>query len=138
MSRAMNMRGFTMIEVTVALLVLAISITGVLALALGGLAATAEARRAEIAAALIADLAGRTRALDAVDWTLLPLPGPCEPLCTPGERAALELADWQSAVAAALPAGNASLETGAAGELLVTLAWQETGDVRQMRIGVAR
>jgi type IV pilus modification protein PilV len=134
----MNMRGFTMIEVTVALLVLAVSLTGVVALSLGGLAATAEARRAEIAASLLADLAGRARALDAVDWTLLPLPGPCEPSCTPDERAALELADWRSAVAAALPAGSASLETGAAGELLVTLAWQETGEFRRMRIGVAR
>jgi Tfp pilus assembly protein PilV len=134
----MNMRGITMIEVIVALLVLSLSVTGVLALALGGLAATAEARRADIAAGLIADLAGRARALDAVDWTTLPPPAPCEPSCTPAGLAALELADWQSAVAAALPSGGALLETGAAGELLVTLAWEEMGDVRRMRIGVAR
>lgn len=135
----MSMRGFTLLEVLVALLLLALGVTSVLALALGGFATTAEARRAEIAAALAADLAGRTRALAGVDWTGLPAPAPCSAACAPEVVAALELADWRAGVAAALPEGDAGLAAGPAGELLLTLGWTETsGQRRQLRVGIAQ
>lgn len=133
------MRGFVMTEVLVALLLLTLAVTAVLALALGGFAATAEARRAEIAAGLAADLAGRTRATPGVDWTGLPAPLACGMACTPAQLAALELAAWQAAVAAALPDGTAVLETGGVGELVVTLGWAESGHPqRELRMGIGR
>jgi type IV pilus modification protein PilV len=135
----MNGRGFTMFEVLVALLLLAVAVSSVLALGLRGFAATAEARRAEVAGALAADLAGRVRAFAAVDWTALPAPAPCPAACPPEQLAALELADWRAAVATALPDGAALLASGPAGELLLTLAWTETGGVsRELRVGIAR
>jgi type IV pilus assembly protein PilV len=135
----MNARGFVMIEVLVALLVSAVAVTAALALALGGFAATTEARRAEIATALAADLAGRTRALPGVDWTALPAPGECADACTPEQLAALELADWRTAAASALPAGAGLLEAAPGGTLVVALAWTETGGPRrELRLGIAR
>ena len=86
-----------------------------------------------------ADLAGRVRAFAAVDWTVLPAPAPCPAACSPEQVAALELADWRAAVGAALPDGAALLASGPAGELLLTLAWTETGGVpRELRVGIAR
>lgn len=134
----MNVRGFTMIEILVALLVLAVAVTAALALALGGFAATTEARRAEVAAGLAADLAGRVRVLPGVDWAALPEPFECGADCTPEQLGALEFAAWQADVAAALPTGAGSLwRTGADG-LALTLAWTETGGTRrELQLGIA-
>jgi prepilin-type N-terminal cleavage/methylation domain-containing protein len=135
----MNLRGFVMTEVLAALLVLAVAVTAALALALRGFAATAEARRAETAAGLAADLAGRMRALPAVDWTALPAPVDCGAECSPGQLAALELAEWEATVADALPAGMGQLETAGAGQLVAVLCWTETGGVpRELRLGIGR
>lgn len=135
----MSARGFSMLEALVALLLLALAVSSVLALALGGFAATAEARRAQLAAALAADLAGRVRALRPVDWTALPVAAPCAAACPPERVAALELADWRATLAAALPDGTALLAAGPGGELLLTLAWTETGGVpRELHLGIAR
>lgn len=135
----MSCRGFTMLEVLVALLLLALAVSSVLALALHGFATTTEARRAEIAGALAADLAGRVRAFASVDWTALPAPAPCASACLPEQAAAVELAEWRTAVAAALPDGAALLAPGPGGELLLTLAWTETGGLpRELRVGIAR
>lgn len=135
----MNRRGFVMTELLVALLVLAVAVTAALALALRGFASTAEARRADIAAGLAADLAGRMRSLQAVDWTVLPAPADCTAACSPQQLAALELADWQAMVAAALPAGTGQLETAGMGDFVAVLGWTETGDVRrELRLGIGR
>ena len=135
----MNLRGFVMTEVLVALLVLAVAVTAALALALRGFASTTEARRAELAAGLAADVAGRVRALQAVDWTALPAPADCAAACSPVQLAALELSDWQAMVAAALPAGTGQLETAGTGDLVAVLGWTETGDVRrEVRLGIGR
>jgi prepilin-type N-terminal cleavage/methylation domain-containing protein len=135
----MSVRGFTMIELLVALLVFALAVTTVLALALRGLAGIAEARRGDVASGLAADLAGRVRALAAVDWTALPAVAACAPACAPEQLAAQEFAEWQASVAAALPAGTAALEAGAGGDWALTLAWDETGGTRrELRVGIAR
>jgi prepilin-type N-terminal cleavage/methylation domain-containing protein len=135
----MSVRGFVMAEVLVALVVLSVAVTACLALALESLAATAEARRAEIAAGFAADLAGRTRAMPGVDWTALPEPAPCGAACTPEGLAALEFAAWRAALRTALPAGAALLAAEPDGGLLLTLAWNDTGGLpRELELGIAR
>lgn len=134
----MNARGFSLVEVTVALLLLAIATTAALGLALAGFAATTEARRLELATAMAADLAGRLRSLGTVDWANLPAPGACLPHCAPAQLAAVEFAAWQGALAAALPGGRARLEGGVDAWLL-TVEWEESGaSVRELRWGMAR
>lgn len=133
------MRGFVMTEVLVALVLLALALTAVIGLALRGFAATTEARRAEIAANLVADLAGRTRALPEVDWTSLPAPQACGAGCSPEQLAALEFTDWRDRVAEILPAGHGQLDGASSGGLVVTLSWAEPGQAhRELRLGIAR
>jgi Tfp pilus assembly protein PilV len=135
----MTARGFIMLEVLIALLILGVLVSGVADLALGGYARTAEARRAALAASLAADLAGRTRALPDVDWSALPEPLDCVPDCPPEAMAALELADWQALAAATLAEGAGLLAKDAGGALVLTLSWRETGgSLREFRLGIAR
>ena len=134
----MNARGFVLMEILVALLVLALMVTGSLALALGSLGATAEARRAELAASLAGDLAGRIRVLPGVDWTTLPAIGACEADCTPEQLAAREMADWRALLEATLPDARASLAATAPGQLRLELEWSETGgERRRLQLGMA-
>lgn len=123
----MNTRGFAMVEVLVAMVVAALGLGAALAMALGGLAATAEARRADLAAMMAADLAGRIRALPGADWTALPEVAECGTDCTPAQLAALEYQAWRQALRSGLPGANAQLEAGADGAVLLSLAWPESG-----------
>lgn len=133
----MNTRGFVMLEILVALLVVAVAVTAALALALDGFRSTTEARRAQVAAALAADIAGRVRALPGVDWHALPTPAACVTACTPEQLAAEELAQWQSAADALLPDGVGLLEPTGGGELVATVAWTETGGSRrELSLGI--
>lgn len=133
------MRGMAMTELLVALLVLALLVSAALALSLAGYAATAESRRAEIAAQFGADLAERVRAIAGVDWSALPAGGPCSSPCTPERLAAQQLAEWREAVAASLPAGSGSLETGMAGEAVAVVKWSDSGGLdREFRLGIGR
>lgn len=128
-----------MIEVLIALFLAAVGLYAGLWLALGGLASTAEARRADTAAVLAADLAGRIRALAAVDWTALPAPLPCGSGCSPMQLAAIELADWLATVELSLPDGAAVLAPGGDASLSLTLSWTETGGApRELRLEIAR
>lgn len=127
-----------MVEVLVAVTVTAAGLGAALGLALASFAATAEARRAELAAMLAADLAGRVRALDAVDWTSLPEPQPCQPDCRPDELAALEFAEWLGRVTSALPDSEARLTRDDPEVVLLSLRWRETGGAaRELRVEVA-
>ncbi|NGX15641.1 hypothetical protein [Wenzhouxiangella sp. XN24] len=135
----MKLRGMVMTEVLVGLLVLGLAGTAVLALALDAFAAIAEARRTELAASLAADLAGRVRALSAVDWTTLPPALPCGAACAPEQLAALELAQWRTDVATTLPDGRAELVSGGPTQFVLTLAWTDTGaETRELSLGIAR
>lgn len=128
-----------MSEVLVALLVIAVAVSSALAVALGGLVGTAEARRAELATLLAADLAGRVRSLPGVDWTALPGSSGCTPPCAPEQLAAQELDRWRDSVRDALPSGSGALESGAGGELTARVQWEERGGVqREFRLGIGR
>lgn len=123
----MSVRGFAMIEVLVAMTVAALGLGAALAMALGGLAATVEARRADLATVLAADLAGRIRALPGADWTALPEPVECGTGCTPAQLAALEYVAWRDTLQARLPGADARLEAGAGDAVRLSLDWPETG-----------
>lgn len=135
----MSARGFVMMEVLVALLLLGLAVAGMLGLALGGFAATAEARRAQQATLLASDLAGRIRALPGVDWTALPEPVACTGGCAPEALAALELVDWRARLESSLPDAAGQLASGPGGVIALRLEWTATGgERRELRLGLAR
>jgi prepilin-type N-terminal cleavage/methylation domain-containing protein len=139
MPAGMSSRGFAMSEVLAALAVLGVIVAGNLGLALGGLGATLEARRAQRAVAMAADLAGRVRALPSVDWAALPAAGACPDPCAPEQLAAAEWAAWSEHVAEALPGGAAELAPDGAGALVLSIRWQEQGgEQRVLRLGMPR
>jgi type IV pilus assembly protein PilV len=132
-------RGFSIAEVLVALAVLAVMVTLAMALSLHAFAANGEARRAELAALLAADLAERVRAIAGVDWSALPAPSACDSACPPDRLAAAELSAWREMVATALPAGAGELEIGAGDALSVVLSWAERGGERRaFRLEIGR
>ena len=134
----MSARGFVMTEVLVSLLLLGLAVAGMLGLALGGFAATAEARRAQQAGMLAADLAGRIRALPGVDWTALPEPTSCAGGCSPDALAALELSEWRDRLEQQLPGAAGSLAVLPTGVLALELEWTATGgEQRALRLGLA-
>lgn len=134
----MNARGMIMAEVLAALLVMGVALTGSLALALAAMAELGEARRAQVAVVLAADLAGRVRALPAADWTALPAPGPCGSPCPVEVLAAQEYADWATLLAVALPGAAASLAAGPHGGPVLALEYPERGGaMRLLQLGLA-
>lgn len=127
----MSARGFAMMEVLVAMVVAALGLGLALAMALGGLSATNEARRADLATVLAADLGGRMRSVPGVDWTALPAPVECGGDCAPLELAALELADWLQALHLQLAGAEVQLDAGPQGAVLLSLSWLESGAIRR-------
>ena len=133
----MSGRGFAMTEVLVALAVLGVIVAGNLGLALGGLSATLEARRAQQAVALATDLAGRIRALPAAEWTALPAAGACEAPCAPEQLAAAEWASWSLRLEADLPGATADLAPDGTSALVLSIRWPERGgETRLLRVGI--
>jgi type IV pilus assembly protein PilV len=136
--------GFTMVEVLVALIVLAIGLLGIAALYLNSLQAGRTAIYRTEAVALAADLADRIRMnrtaqagygslftdVEVADADCATTGG-----CTDVELAATDLSNWKNALAQALPNGQGQVDVVlpvAAGEpttYLITVRWAEVGEV---------
>ena len=134
----MRVTGFTLVEVLVALVVLAVGMLGMSALLLEGLRGSRIALEHTQAVNLAADMAERmranraaARAYDTVDGTPDPeLDAACESAADPCEPVALagnDLRRWLGAVAAALPDGRGEIEVEpidpAAHRGTVTVRW---------------
>lgn len=124
-------RGFTLVEVLIALVVLSIGMLGIAALYLESLRASRAALVRTEAVTLASDIADRIRAnrnpLNAYD---------CGGTCDAGEGGnAIAIADlnaWRTAVAAQLPGGTTSIVYAAAAAnatniYTVTIGWTEVG-----------
>jgi len=128
---AARIRGFTLVEVLIALIVLSIGMLGISALYLESLRASRAALVRTEAVTLTSDIADRIRAnrnpLNAYD---------CGGTCDAGEGGnAIAIADlnaWRTAVAGQLPGGTASITFVAAAAnatsiYTVTVGWTEVG-----------
>ena len=134
--------GFTLIEVLVALAVLAVGLLGLASLMLGGLQVTRSALQHTLATALVNDMADHIRANRpaAAAYALTAgteLDPPAASCATPGEcspalLAALDLYRWQSAARAALPEAQTSIavttDASGAQTCAITLQWRQSGD----------
>jgi type IV pilus assembly protein PilV len=143
MTTRVHNSGFTMVEVLVALVVLAIGLLGIAALYLNSLQAGRTAIYRTEAIALAADLADRirmNRTAQAAYGSLfadVEVPDPdCTTTggCTDVELAATDLSNWKAALGQALPNGEGQVDVTlpvAAGEpatYLVTVRWAEVGE----------
>ena len=136
--------GFTMVEVLVALVVLAIGLLGIAALYLNSLQAGRTAVYRTEAVTLAADLADRirmNRTAQAAYGTLYADAEVAVPACTTtggctdAELAATDLSNWKATIAQQLPNGEGQVAVTApvaAGEpatYVVTVRWAEVGEV---------
>ena len=134
--------GHTLIEVLVALAVLAVGLFGLASLMLGGLRDARGAVQHTIATTLLDEMADLIRANRpaAASYALAAgteLDPPATSCAAPGDcppplLAAFDLYHWQHAAAAALPDVQTSIvvSTDASGATLcaITLQWRQTGD----------
>jgi type IV pilus assembly protein PilV len=136
--------GFTMVEVLVALVVLAIGLLGIAALYLSSLQAGRTAVYRTEAVTLAADLADRirmNRTAQAAYGTLFADTEVAVPACSTtggcsdADLASTDLSNWKAAIALLLPQGQGQVAVtlpAAAGEpttYVVTVRWAELGEV---------
>jgi len=144
-SQGISEKGFTMIEVVIAMLVLMVGLLGIASMQTYGVQATMKSHQQAIAMVQAQDIADRIRTnisgLRSTQYTnAIPgaAPNPtCIALaatCTPAELAATDLFNWQAENAASLPLGQGSItctdiDAGTAGTLeagsscIITLRW---------------
>jgi type IV pilus assembly protein PilV len=141
MSARPSPRGFSLIEVLVALTVLAVGLMGVAKLFVVTIQGNASATSRLYAVNLGADLADRIRAnrTGGAAYAGAPTNYSCAggalraTLCTPTQMAANDLYLWKSQISTLMPAGATGTVTYAAGNTnlpstyTITLAWKEAG-----------
>lgn len=140
-------RGTTLLEVLISLVIVAIGVLGLIGMQARAMSNQKDSTDRKSAAELLAQVTERMRAnhlgfmANAYATTLLPgdVPATASPCvagapCTPAALAALDLANWQSAVRARLPdAGAVIAPVGAPGVAIgsgasamrVTMIWRE-------------
>jgi type IV pilus assembly protein PilV len=143
MKKSSSQSGFTMVEVLVALVVLAIGLLGIAALYLNSLQSGRTAIYRTEAVNLAADLADRIRmnrtaqAAYASVFTATAAPvGACSTTggCTDVELATTDLANWKAAIGQLLPGGQGQVAVTAPTAVdepatyVVTVRWSEVGE----------
>jgi type IV pilus assembly protein PilV len=121
-------RGFTLLEILVAMLVLAIGLLGVAAMQLRGLQYSHDAYLRSQISVLAYDIADRMRLneANATDYVtgLFMVPAVAPAGCAPTATGVVnDLACWRVQLFGALPPGSSADITLAAGEYTVSLAW---------------
>ena len=115
-----NIRGFTLIEVLIALLILAVGLLGMATLMTTSLQSNQGAYRRSQASLLTYDLVERMRlnrsqAITSDDYTLsagadaASTPSCDSAGCTPHQQAQLDMYQWRSALESALPGATAEI-----------------------------
>lgn len=128
--------GFTLVEVLVSLVILAVGLLGIAALYVDSLRASRTALLRTQAIAVASDLADRIRAnRDACSTAGCPYTGSgtltasCETTtgCTPEQLAANDLKRWGDSAAFLLPGftGSVAFTAGAPNQYVVTVTWTE-------------
>lgn len=147
MKHASRESGFTMVEVLVALVVLAIGLLGIAALYLNSLQSGRTAIYRTEAVNLAADLADRIRmnrtaqASYAVVYTgTKAVVGSCSTTggCTAAELATTDLANWKADITRRLPGGQGQVAVTAPtgvdepATYVVSIRWSEVGEAAQV------
>lgn len=135
-------RGFSLIEVLVALIVLSVGMIGMAALYGRGLSAARTALYRSIAINLAAEMADRIRAnrLAGAGYDAPGAPNACGPAggahCTPAELAAYDKLVWAALVRLDLPdgVGTVAFTPGNPPTYTITVSWQDVAGAAQYRV----
>ncbi len=131
---AHGQRGFSLLEILVAIVVLSIGLLGLAGLQAVSLNNNQAAYYRSIASQQAYDMADRIRANLAGNYNALAagLPGTnpdcIAAVCTPANIAISDHRQWNTMNARLLPAGNGTV-TGAGGAFVITVMWTEKGNV---------
>jgi type IV pilus assembly protein PilV len=151
MRREFASSGFTLVEILIVVVVMAVGLLGSLALLLTGLRATQAAIQQTGAANLAADLGDRIRANRAAGAAYAlgageAVAAPAKPClasgeCDAGEVAARDLYDWQQSAMATLPGARTSVRVApSAGALqnvyLILIEWALAGQAADARFAL--
>ncbi len=123
--------GFTLLEILIAVLVMAIGLLGIAALQTAGIQFNRGAYFRSQATSLAYDIADRMRAnRDAARGGAYNVafanPAPnCAPAAGGGTVAEQDIAEWHASLACALPLGNGSIEV-ANDSVLIRISWDES------------
>ena len=138
MRRAHEEQGFTLIEVLIALVVLAVGLLGMASLMTSSLQSSQGAYRRSQASVMAYDLVERMRvnrsqAISSNDYTLASgaadstAPSCNSAGCTPQQQAQMDLYQWRGALKAALPDATATVGRTVPNQYTITINWSETG-----------
>ncbi len=137
MSTIPKSRGFTLLEVLIAVVVLSIGLLGIASLQAFGQRSNHSAYLRSQATALAYDMIDRIRAntagllngnYNAIDTTAGPYSNPgCDSItCSSSQMAQYDMYDWQQELATQLPAGNGKVTGAGHGSVFtVTVMWDD-------------
>ncbi|WP_296288645.1 type IV pilus modification protein PilV [Pseudomonas sp.] len=131
-------QGFTLIEVLIALVVLAVGLLGMATLMTTSVQSSQGAYRRSQASLMVYDLVERMRvnhsqAISSNDYTLASgaadstAPSCNTAGCTPQQQAQMDLFQWRGALKTALPDATATVGRVAPNKYTITVNWSESG-----------
>ena len=133
---AKNQSGFTLIEVLIALIVLAVGLLGMASLTVHSMQSNQGAYMRSQASVLAYDIAERMRsnhegAITTSTYTATSASQPtCTNGCTPSQQAQLDVHQWRTALQSSMPGATAAITRTANGDLMeyqITISWTDSG-----------
>jgi len=133
MNTIQKQRGFTMAEVLVSMLILAVGLLGMAGLQVNGLRNNQSGYFRSQATTIAYDLADRMRANRAGNYLGVPNPPVLQAAClttagcTTAQMAQHDMAEWNAAIGAVLPSGTGTLVASGSG-FDITIQWDDNKD----------